>query len=482
VPSLGSALQIGRSALNAHQTGLNTVGNNIANVNTPGYARKNTVLAGDSTINGGVGGGVRVASLTRQRDQFLDSQFRFEGGALGRLEIKNGLMGTIEAIFTELAGGGSSETSAIFSQASGSALSGGFNRFYNGFQDLANDPQSTAARAQVREEARFITEQFHRMHDQLTELSAEIDLEVKDTVRDVNRITEDIAGLNKRILSLKANPTDVAGNLDDERDRLIDELSSLIDVRVRTQRDGTLTVNGASGEGVLLVGGASSVQLGTRAVVRGDASVSDVTLAATGENLAITTGRLRGLIDVRDDKILSYKGSLDQLAVHFVGQVNTVHGTGFGSDGSSGTFFFQPTLANAREIRLSTAIEADLSKIATGGPQASNPNISAGAGDGSVAQAIADLQHERSFGGGTQTIEEHYSQFIGQIGAEAREVIADLNSQGLVMEQVSNRRENVRGVSINEEASDLILFQRAYQAAARIVSTVDELFQTILNM
>lgn len=482
MPSLGSALQVGRSALRAQQIGLNTVGNNIANVNTPGYARKNAILAGDRIVNGGVGGGVRVAALTRQRDQFLDSQFRFEGGALGRLEIKNRLMGTIESIFTELAGGGSSETSAIFNQASGSALSGGLNRFFNAFQDLANDPGSTAARAQVREEARFITEQFHRQHDQLSDLRAEIDLAVKDTVRDVNRITSDIATLNERILTLKANPTDVAGNLDDERDRLIDELSSLIDVRVREEVDGTITVNGAAGEGVLLVDAALAVPLGTRPVVRGDASVSDVTLADTGANLAITTGKLQGLLDVRDDKILSFKNSMDQLAIHFVEQINTVHSAGFGLDGSSGTFFFEPTLANARQIRLSTQVEADLDKIATSGPQANNPNISAGVGDGSVAQAIADLQHARTMGGGTQTIEEHYSQFIGQVGAEAREVIVDLESQSLVMEQVSNRRENVRGVSINEEASELILFQRAYQAAARIISTVDEMFQSVLNM
>ncbi|MBT5831097.1 MAG: flagellar hook-associated protein FlgK, partial [Candidatus Latescibacteria bacterium] len=386
------------------------------------------------------------------------------------------------SIFTELAGGGSSETSAIFNQASGAALSGGFNRFFNGFQDLANDPGSTAARAQVREEARFITEQFHRMHDQLTDLRAEIDTEVKDTIRDVNRITEDIASLNERILSIKANPTDVAGNLDDERDRLIDELSSLIDARVREETDGTLTVSGAAGAGVLLVDAALSVPLVIRPVVRGDASVSDITLAATGLNLLVTKGKLSGLIDVRDNAILSYKESLDELAVHFVGQVNTVHGTGFGLDDSSGNFFFEPTLVNAREIRLSTEVAGDLNKIATSGPNATNPNISAGAGDGSVAQAIADLQHARTLGGGTQTIEEHYSQFIGQIGAEAGEVIADLNAQTLVMEQVSNRRENVRGVSINEEASDLILFQRAYQAAARIISVVDEMYQSVLNM
>lgn len=482
MPSLNTALQIGRGALRAQQIGLNTVGNNIANVNTPGYSRKNALLAGDSTTINGMGGGVRVATITSQRDRFLDSQFRYEGGALGRLETKTQLLGTVESIFSELAGGGSSETSAIFNQASGSALSGGFNRFFNAFQDLANDPQSTSARAQVREEARFITEQFHRLDDQLASLHSDIDTELKNTIVEVNRLTGDIAQLNERIFAQQKNPNDTAGNLGDERDRLVDDLSRLIDVRVTERADGTLTVTGAAGEGVVLVEGAQANELGTRTVVRNGANVSDITFADSGASLVVSTGKLKGLLDVRDGSIPDYKSTMDQLAIHFVEEVNTIHGAGFGLDGSSGNFFFEPTLANAREMRLSSAIEGDLNKIATAGPQSSNANISAGAGDGSVAQNIANLQHARSLSGGTQTIEEYYSQFIGRIGAESREVIADMEAQGLVMEQVSNRRENVRGVSINEEASSLILFQRAYQAAARIISVVDEMFQTALNM
>jgi flagellar hook-associated protein 1 FlgK len=99
-----------------------------------------------------------------------------------------------------------------------------------------------------------------------------------------------------------------------------------------------------------------------------------------------------------------------------------------------------------------------------------------------VAQALSDLRLEKSLGGGSQTIEEFYSDLIGRIGAEAQEALNDASTQRLIQDQVTTRRENVRGVSINEEAADLILFQRAYQAAARIITTVDELLQTALNM
>ena len=482
MPTLGSALQIGKSALRAQQIGLNVVGNNIANVNTPGYSRQKAVLQSDQAVRRGVGRGVTVQALTRHRDRFLDGQFHFEAGSLGKVEAQQRLLSLVEAIFTEMAGGGSSETSAIFNQASGAGMSGGFSRFYNAFQDLANDPQSQSARAQVREEAAFLIEQFHRLHDNLAELKNDIDVEVKDTVREINRITGDIARLNKRILASKSSSTDVAGNLDDERDRQIDALSKLIDVRVRENANGTFTVSGAAGAGVTLVDAGTAVELGTLPISRGGAIVSDITLASTQERIDLSMGKLGGLMAVRDQNIVEYTEDLNSLAATFVERVNAVHGGGFGLDGSSGNYFFEPVLNSARDIRLSSDIQDSLSTIATAAPGVDNPNIPAGAGDGSVAQAIADLQHERSFGGGSQTVEEFYSQLVGRIGAQTRGVINDLQGQELVIEQVSNQRENVRGVSINEEASDLILFQRAYQAAARLITVVDEMMQTALNI
>ena len=481
MPTLNSALQIGKSALRAQQIGLNVTGNNIANVNTPGYTRKSANLAGSSTSIKGVGGGVTVASLSRSRDRFLDSQFRFEGSIVGKLEVMTRALGTVEAIFTEL-GGGSSETSAVFNQSSGAALSGSFNRFFNAFQDLANNPQSIGARAQVREEAIYLTDQFHRLHDKLTDLRLDMDDEFQRTVDDVNRMTDNIASLNKRILANKNLSTDVAGNLDDERDRLVDELSKLMSLSVREENDGTLTVTAAQGEGVQLVQGTTTYGLGYRTVERDGALVSMLTQPDQGQAIDVSSGKLKGLLEVRDDHIVDYQASLDELATHFVEQINAIHGGGFGLDGSTGTYFFDPTLANAHEIQVSSDIQNNLEKIAAAGPHEDNPNIPAGAGDGSVALSIAQFQQTRFLTGGNRTIEEYYSDLVGRIGAESQEVQRDMEGQTLVMEQVSNRRENIRGVSLNEEASDLILFQRAYQAAARLISTVDEMLQTVLNI
>ena len=111
-----------------------------------------------------------------------------------------------------------------------------------------------------------------------------------------------------------------------------------------------------------------------------------------------------------------------------------------------------------------------------------NPNVTAGPGDGGNALALSDVRLEKLFGGGTQPIEEFYADVVGQLGAEARQVFTAAEGQRLVQNQVNERRENVRGVSINEEASQLILFQRAYQAAARVVTVVDQMMQSVLNI
>lgn len=480
--SLGASIELGREALRAQQIGLNVAGNNIANVNTPGYARKQAKLESKTNMALGSGTGVLVAGLTRVRDRFLDSQFRFERGDVGRLESLEQAMATVEAIFTEVAGGSTSETGAVFDQPGGASLNGAFSRFFNAFQDLANTPDSQAARAEVREEAVLLTEQFHRMHNSLTALRDEVEGEFRETVKEINQLTKKIAELNVKIVTTKAKPNFVAGNLEDERDRLIDDLSRLLDMSVREESDGTLAISGMEGEGVLLVTRGISTDLGIRGVVQDNALVSHIVFADTDELVPVSNGKLKGLLETRDEKIPSFQASLDLLAETLVTRINQIHSGGFGLDGSSGNLFFQSSGINARLIGVSQGVLDDLNKISVASPSETSSSFSAGSGDGSVALALSDLRLEKILSGSTRSMEEFYSDLVGRVGAEAREVYNNVEARRLVLEQITSRRENNRGVSINEEASDLILFQRAYQAAARLVSMVDEMMEMTLNM
>lgn len=482
MPSLGSLVNIGISGLRAQQAAMNVVGNNIANVNTEGYSRKSAKLETANTVEG-FGTGVEFAALTRARDIILDRQARFEAGNVGRLNFLESAMSTLEAIFTEVAGGGTTETGSIFDIDGGAALTGALSRFFTAFQDLANNPESQATRAAVREEATLLTEQFRRIHGQLAVMKDDLDRELQNTTTAVNALTRQIAILNEQILAAKENVTDVAGDLDDERDRLIDDLSELLDVTALEQTDGTVTVTGATGEGVLLVDRDRSFDIEVRLILNptGIASTNLVTVKESNP-VPVTTGKLAGILEARDTQLPRFEDELNLLAATLVDRFNTQHAAGFGLDGSSGNTFFQSIGTTAQLIEVSDTVLNNLDKIAASGPSVGNPNVTAGPGDGGNALALSDVRLEKLFGGGTQTIEEFYADVVGQLGAEARQVFTAAEGQRLVQNQVNERRENVRGVSINEEASQLILFQRAYQAAARVVTVVDQMMQSVLNI
>ena len=243
-----------------------------------------------------------------------------------------------------------------------------------------------------------------------------------------------------------------------------------------------MTVSGGAGQGILLVDRDYSEDLAVTLVERDGAIVSDLTIASNGAWVEVNSGKLAGILEARDEKLPSFQTTLDETARMFVDRFNIQHAAGFGIDGSSSNLFFDAGSVSARTIRVSDAIIENPDKIATAAAHTSNPSISAGTGDGSNALALSDIRLEKLFGGGTQTVEEFYSDFIGEIGAEAKNVFTLGESQQLVLDQVNSRRENIRGVSINEEAAQLIVFQRAYQAAARMVSIADEMMQSILRI
>ena len=469
--TLGTSIEIGRNALKAHQIGIAVTGDNIANVNTPGFSRKRAQLSTTPPV-GGFGTGVQVAEVTRARDQLIDAQVRFENGLFGRLESMQRSFTTIEAVFSELAGSSAGEAGAVFSQSSGVGLSGSMSRFFNGFQDLANNPESGSARSVIREEGQLLTRTFNRLDRQLRDLRTELEAEFQRKVEEANTLLEEIARLNVRIPSERLAGGGSGGGLEDTRDNLVDELSKLIDITIREDPSGFIKVLG--GGRISLVDNATVNSLGRRVEVVGEAAVSKLTLASTGETITLSGGVLKGIEEIRDTRVPEYLASLDTLAATLVSEVNLKHSAGFGLNGVSGTEFFTQTGTTALTIEVNSAIIDNTDLIAA------SANLTFG--NNQVALDIADIRLSQLFNGGTKTAEEFYSDLIGQIGSQAKETFTNLETQRVISDQLSNRRENIRGVSINEEAANLILFQRAYQAAARIITIVDEMFQSVLEI
>ncbi|MEC8993270.1 MAG: flagellar hook-associated protein FlgK, partial [Candidatus Latescibacterota bacterium] len=337
VTSLANGVEIGRRALQAQQTALQVTSHNIANANTPGFSRRNVELENVAGGLGGVGGGVDAVAVTRQRDQFLDAQMRVERQVLGRWSALERALTGVEAIFNEPAGAGSSEAGTIFNETSGLGLSGSLSRFWNAWQDLANVPESGAARAAVRQEADFMVTTLHQLDTQLADLRGSLDQEVIAQVDEINQILDSLAAINGEI-PRSVFDGGTGGDLLDQRDRLLEDLSERVDISILEKDNGQVSVLLA---GHNLVQANQSVHLASRTINQDDLATSTIFFSDDGSLVPIREGELRGLMEVREVTIPDFQNRLDTIAATMVEEVNRIHRTGTGLTGTSGVDFFE---------------------------------------------------------------------------------------------------------------------------------------------
>ncbi len=469
--SASHGIEVGRRALQAQQAALNATGHNIANANTPGFSRRQVRLENAvSGIQGDIGTGSDLAEVTRQRSRLIDAQMRVQQQILGRWEVQERALGSIEAIFNEPAGAGSSEAGTIFNQSSGLGLSGSFSRFWNAWQDLANVPESGAARAVVRQEADFMATTLHQYYSKLRDTRSEIDADVSAEVAEINEMLEQLAEINGEIPRSSFDGGD-ASDLRDRRDLIVDELSRKVDISVLENSNGQISIL-LAGHNILQED--RVVHLRMRQIVNEGMPVSQVQFDDDGTVVSISEGRLSGLLEVRDKVVPKLLTDLDAMTVSLVEEVNVLHRDGFGLNGSSGVNFFDPEKTNASNLAIDDAILNDLNSIAVSAD--GNP------GDNGLALALSSLRNKRVLSEGTQTMEGFYHGMLGEIGAQSGEAQTMAENHRLFSTQIENRRQSVQGVSLNDEASQLVLFQRAYQAAARTVSIIDELLEVTVNL
>jgi flagellar hook-associated protein 1 len=464
-------LEIGRRALQAQQSALNVTGHNIANANTPGFSRRSANLENAlSGVPGTIGAGSDLGSITRQRSRFLDAQVRVEQQVLGRWQAFERSMQGLEAIFNEPAGAGASETGTVFNESSGLGLSGSFSRFWNTWQDLANVPESGAARAAVRQEAEFMTTTLHQIHAQLRDAHAELDKGVLEQIETVNEIIDQLAVINAEIPRASFNGG-TAGDLEDRRDQLLDQLSNRIDISTVEHTDGQVSVLLS---GHKLVEGRTAIHLGSRRLTQDGLSSAQVIFSDDRSLAQVSEGQLRGLVIARDEVVPDLLTRMNTLASGLVEEINAVHREGFGRNGATNIDFFRADNTTAANISLDEAIAADLDNIAA--------SQDGNSGDNGIALAIGGLRSKTVLGGGDDTFDAFYLTLLGEVGARSKEAQTMAANHSLFSTQIENRRQSVQGVSLNDEAAQLILFQRAYQAAARTVSIIDDLMEVTINL
>jgi flagellar hook-associated protein 1 FlgK len=453
-------MSLAGQALLTQQQAISVTSHNIANVNTPGYSRQRLIMTtntpSDSEV-GWMGNGVSGETIERIYDQFLSAQLTNENQALGRWDAQKDAVELVEMIFNEV---------------DGSGLSQAMSKFWDAWQSLATNPAGTTERQILITASQVMATTFNQLNSDLSQIQQNLDLAIQGTVADVNRLEQQIADLNEKIISSEAG-THYANDYRDQRELVLRELSELIDINTFEDANGAVSVLAANGRP--LVSDGQFWQLSTESNLAGLQDVVWVDDAGNTTNITsdIFGGRLKGYLDVRDGVIGDYINRLDTLGQTLMADVNTLHQSGFALDGSAGEVYFIGTGAGNMEVNPN--IVGDLDLVAAASDALTVP------GDNRKAIEIANLQYQLNMGG-TQFYNDYYSAIVRDVGNEVLKSEASYNHQSDMMAQLENQRESVSGVSLDEEMINLIKFQNAYTAAAKLITTADEMMQTILQM
>ncbi len=456
---LFSGLEIGKKALATHQLWLNTIGHNVANVNTPGYTRQRvtiTTTLPEPTNAGPMGSGVQATDIRNVRDLFLNQQYRLENKNLGQWQAMEKTMTQIEAMFNE---------------PNEDSLNDLMNEFWNAWEDLTQFGQTESASARIAliEKANLMTSGFHRLYAGLKDLQYSVNKDVEMMVEDINSYANEIAALNKKI-SREEVGGDNANDLRDRRDLLIDQLSQLVDVNTLDLKNGATMVQIGS---MILVDEQRAIDITMEPTTVNGVRVSELRWQGSDKVVTSLNGQLKGLIDTRDEVITKYMDDLDAMAETLVTQVNGIHEEGYGLEGTIGYGFFDDRFTSAAKISVSFDIQQDINLIAA--------SQSGEVGDNTNAVAIAALRDQLLLNNGNSTVGEYYNAMISRVGVETSKSTQFREDYELLVEQIENSRQSVQGVSLDEEMAQMIKYQHAFDAAARVITTVDEALDVVIN-
>ena len=489
-----------RSGLFAAQRSLDITGHNIANVNTPGYTRQRLEQAASNPMalpggQGMLGTGVDTLKINQLRNEFLDYKFRGEYTSLGYWEAKQEGLYFVESVMDEL-----SET----------GLSTVLDEMFASFQQLSKpeNANNLSTRALVRQNAEKFTNSINQTYNQLEKMVLDLNFDVMTTVNSINSYADQIALLNGQIARSELGGNN-ANDLRDQRNLLIDELSKIVDVDIvevtsNEGNGGKKTVLQINGQPLVYHDRAYKLDTSTKKKseffeeMGVDLEINEIKWENGGKlNIDSINGELKGLLELRDGTgngeakgIPFYISELNRFVQVFAENINTVHSQGYGLDGETGYLMFtankttssemkdndgniQHNKINAKNITLCLDME-DLNKIAAASEKDLLP------GDGSNALKLAELRDDLSMYKEGKP-EDFLKSLISNLGVDSLEAIRNTQNQTFLSLQVDIERQRVSGVSMDEELSNMVRFQHAYNASARMVTTFDEMLDVIIN-
>lgn len=457
-------LDISVRSMAAYQRAMDVTSQNISNAGNPEYTRQKTIFSTEETQLG-IGMGVKIQDVLRIKNEMIDNQIRRYQSSLYDSDKRAEMYKQLESIIAE---------------PSDIGLSTYFSEFFNSWSELAANPNSTQLRTTVVQKAQRLSERYAEIFEGFTNVQSVLQREAVTKTNQVNSYLKDIAELNHQIYESEARGIK-ASELKDRRDLIIDNLSQLVNVSVNINEHGAAIVN---------VGGVQ----GADQNVYNEFEVSIINnkmriVSKIDQNsiVVLNGGELNSLTDLYSNKIPDYRENLENLARTFVEKVNQYHMQGYtllqNGSSSTGIPFFGTLDINGSvedafvngQIKINENILKNPKNIAVSS-EAGND------GNGAIANILASIGDLKLSELGDQSMMENYSFFLNNFGIE--KVVNDnkIESNGLVLQQLQNQRASYSGVSIDEEMTNVIKYQRSYEASAKLIKVVNEMMETILQM
>jgi len=533
-------LEIARKSLHVNQANLEVTAHNIANANTKGYSRQQVIQKaiepdtgmGLFTAYGGyaVGGGVEIQQVRQIRDAYLDIQYRKELMGLGEWEVKRDILSYIEAIFNE---------------PSESGINTVLNEFFNALQALSLNPEDPTTRATVQQKALALTENIRNVYTKLEELQREANQAIIAYVDDINAYAQEIAALNEQIFKFEttgkpANDLRDQRNLIVDNLSKIVQVSVYEDANGRFRVDiaGQTLVSHTKVYQLDTVARSSSIN-GMPYPKNNHIDVDElveVVWKDTGEKVNITGGILKGYIDMRDgiggeeeplpgipqelsgttqtpgqfqpapnqntEYGIPYYMRMWNLFAHtLMITFNEIHRQGYTLNGEDGINFFSDGSPNfdpsnirqpiAKFITISDEIRNDWNNIATiyfdeedirngMDPQDPNFNPADAKGNNKNILRLLDLR-QKTYVPECDNMDNFTKALISTLGVASRQAAHMADNQEILVNEMDKRRESISGVSLDEEMANMVRFQHAYNASARILTAIDEMLEVLIS-
>nr|MBI1231813.1 flagellar hook-associated protein FlgK [Cytophagales bacterium] len=470
--TLFGSLSVSRQSLQNMQLGITVTGHNMANASTEGYSRQRVVIEAEKQFDGVhiLGVGAYTNQIQRVHDELLDRRIQLQKSDDGMLQAEKDILDLMEANLGQiidrqsLSAEGSAAAQGI---GAPNGLGEFLDDFFNTISALSADPTSSALRNQLVQNAKSLTAKFNSNDKSIEDLKTTISDQTDFQISEANSLIQQISELNHAIALDENKSRGQSNDLRDQRQKNIEKLAEIISIETSSLDNGIIEVKSG---GVVLTGVKTPKNLLTSYV-----DTSGALRYRTQEGaleIAVTSGGLAGLSRAHNQSLPKLQENLNELASEIISRVNSIYQEGYDLKGNTGNLLFSGT--GASDI----AVDEHL----LNNPQAFQGSADGTTGNNEIITKLFELSLERIPNLGDRTLSGRYAEVISEFGHEIQSLetsIVDNNSIGTML---TNKRQSISGVSLDEEMTNLIQYQRAYQASARVIGIIDEMVQTVIGL